>query len=86
MFPIVVREPQFPEKVPSVIAAQTGATMVTLPIMPGGVPSTETYIKMMDYIVQTYGRCRPKEQINPPRERVSARSMSGRAHVGIYNA
>ena len=51
--PIVVREPQFPEKVPERIAEQTGATMVTLPIMPGGVPQTETYIKMMDYIVHT---------------------------------
>ena len=51
--PIVVREPQFPEKVPRRIAEQTGATMVTLPIMPGGVPHTETYIKMMDYIVNT---------------------------------
>lgn len=51
--PIVVREPQFPEKVPKRIAEQTGATLVVLPIMPGGVPNTETYIKMMDYIVQT---------------------------------
>jgi zinc/manganese transport system substrate-binding protein len=51
--PIVVREPQFPEKVPKRIAEQTGATMVTLPIMPGGVPHTETYIKMMDYIIHT---------------------------------
>jgi zinc/manganese transport system substrate-binding protein len=51
--PIVVREPQFPEKVPKRIAQQTGATMVTLPIMPGGVPHTETYIKMMDYIIGT---------------------------------
>jgi ABC-type Zn uptake system ZnuABC Zn-binding protein ZnuA len=51
--PIVVREPQFPEKVPKRIAEQTGATMVTLPIMPGGVPHTETYIKMMDYIIGT---------------------------------
>jgi ABC-type Zn uptake system ZnuABC Zn-binding protein ZnuA len=51
--PIVVREPQFPEKVPRRIAQQTGATMITLPIMPGGVPNTETYIKMMDYIVHT---------------------------------
>jgi ABC-type Zn uptake system ZnuABC Zn-binding protein ZnuA len=50
---IVVREPQFPEKAPKRIAEQTGATMVTLPIMPGGVPNTETYIKMMDYIMQT---------------------------------
>ncbi|MGC9964989.1 MAG: metal ABC transporter substrate-binding protein [Syntrophobacteraceae bacterium] len=50
---IVLREPQFPEKVPRRIAEQTGATLVTLPIMPGGVPNTETYIKMMDYIIQT---------------------------------
>jgi zinc/manganese transport system substrate-binding protein len=51
--PIVVREPQFPERVPRRIAEQTGASMITLPIMPGGVPHTETYIKMMDYIVHT---------------------------------
>ncbi len=51
--PVVVREPQFPEKAPKRIAEQTGATMITLPIMPGGVPQTETYIKMMDYIVHT---------------------------------
>ena len=50
---IVVREPQFPEKVPKRIAEQTGANLVTLPIMPGGVPNTESYIKMMDYIMQT---------------------------------
>jgi len=50
---IVVREPQFPEKVPKLIAEQTGATLVKLPIMPGGVPNTGTYIEMMDYIVHT---------------------------------
>jgi ABC-type Zn uptake system ZnuABC Zn-binding protein ZnuA len=50
---LVVREPQFPEKVPKLIAQQTGATLVTLPIMPGGVPNTPTYIEMMDYIIQT---------------------------------
>jgi zinc/manganese transport system substrate-binding protein len=51
--PIVVREPQFPEKVPALIAKQTGATLVKLPIMPGGVPHTGTYIEMMDYIIRT---------------------------------
>jgi ABC-type Zn uptake system ZnuABC Zn-binding protein ZnuA len=51
--PIVVHDAQFPEKVPKRIAEQTGATMITLPIMPGGVPNTETYIKMMDYIIHT---------------------------------
>ena len=49
---IVLREPQFPEKVPRQIAEQTGATLVTLPIMPGGIPNTETYIKMEDEIIR----------------------------------
>ena len=51
--PLVVREPQFPEKVPALIADKTGATLVKLPIMPGGVPETATYIAEMDYIVNT---------------------------------
>jgi zinc/manganese transport system substrate-binding protein len=51
--PIVVREPQFPEKVPALIAEQTGAKLVKLPIMPGGVANTGTYIEMMDYIVRS---------------------------------
>ena len=51
--PIVVREPQFPEKVPALIAKVTGAALVKLPIMPGGVPNTPTYIAEMDYIVHT---------------------------------
>lgn len=50
---LVVREPQFPEKVPALIAKETGATLVKLPIMPGGVPDTDTYIAEMDYIVNT---------------------------------
>jgi zinc/manganese transport system substrate-binding protein len=57
---IVVREPQFPEKVPALIAQQTGATLVKLPIMPGGVLHTDTYIEMMDYIVHTMVGALPK--------------------------
>jgi len=52
--PIVVREPQFPEKVPALIAQQTGATLIKLPIMPGGVPDTDTYLAEMDYIVHSF--------------------------------
>jgi zinc/manganese transport system substrate-binding protein len=52
--PIVVREPQFPEKVPMLIAQQTGAKLIKLPIMPGGVAHTDTYIEMMDYIVHSF--------------------------------
>ena len=51
--PIVVREPQFPEKVPALIAEKTGAKLLKLPIMPGGVPNTDTYIAEMDYIVHS---------------------------------
>jgi len=51
--PLVVREPQFPEKVPALIAEKTGAKLVKLPIMPGGVPNTDTYLAEMDYIVNT---------------------------------
>lgn len=51
--PLVIREPQFPEKVPALIARQTGAALVKLPIMPGGVPGTDTYLAMMDYNVNT---------------------------------
>jgi len=60
--PIVVREPQFPEKVPKLIAEQTGATLVKLPIMPGGVPHTETYIKMIDYNIDTLLAATAKRQ------------------------
>lgn len=52
--PIVVREPQFPEKVPLLIARQAGAKLIKLPIMPGGVAHTDTYIEMMDYIVHSF--------------------------------
>ncbi len=59
--PIVVREPQFPEKVPALIAQQGGATLVKLPIMPGGVPNTTTYIEMMDYIVHSMVNAMPSK-------------------------
>ena len=62
--PIVVREPQFPEKVPKRIAEQTGATLIKLPIMPGAVPRTETYIKMMDYHHSHHGHRRARQEIN----------------------
>jgi zinc/manganese transport system substrate-binding protein len=51
---IVAREPQFPEKVPALIAKETGAKLIKLPIMPGGVPNTDTYIEEMDYIVRSF--------------------------------
>jgi zinc/manganese transport system substrate-binding protein len=50
---IVVREPQYSPRLPSQIARQTGATVVTLPIMVGGVRQANTYIGMIDYNLRT---------------------------------
>ncbi|MDR3377083.1 MAG: metal ABC transporter substrate-binding protein [Verrucomicrobiae bacterium] len=58
--PVVVREPQFPEKVPTLIARATGAKLIKLPIMPGGVPDTDTYIEEMDYIVHSFAEALKK--------------------------
>ncbi len=46
---VVVREPQFSDKVPNQIAAQAGAKVVTLAIMVGGVPQAKTYLDLIDY-------------------------------------
>lgn len=50
---LVIREPQFSEKTPKQIAAQTGARLVTLPIMVGGVPEAKTYLDFVDHTVRT---------------------------------
>ncbi|MFM8471637.1 MAG: metal ABC transporter substrate-binding protein [Limisphaerales bacterium] len=50
---IVVREPQFAEKTPNHVAAQTGAKVVKLAIMVGGVPEAKTYLDLIDYNVRT---------------------------------
>jgi zinc/manganese transport system substrate-binding protein len=50
---LVVREPQFSDKVPNQVAAQSGARVVTLPIMVGGVPQARTYLEMIDYNIHT---------------------------------
>ncbi len=50
---LVIREPQFSEKTPKQIAAQTGARLITLPIMVGGVPEAKTYLDMLDFNVRT---------------------------------
>ena len=59
--PIVVREPHFPEKVPALIAQETGATLIKVPIMPGGMPRSDTYIEMMDLIIQSFVSAAPKK-------------------------
>lgn len=46
----VISEPQLNPKIPRAIADETGARMVILTPIPGGVPGTGTYIEMMEYI------------------------------------
>ncbi len=50
---IVVREPQFSDKVPTQIASQTGAKVIKLAIMVGGVPEAGSYIDLIDYNLRT---------------------------------
>jgi ABC-type Zn uptake system ZnuABC Zn-binding protein ZnuA len=46
---VIIIEPYFDSKTPKQIAAQTGATVLTMAPSVGGMPGTEDYIKLFDY-------------------------------------
>jgi zinc/manganese transport system substrate-binding protein len=48
---VVIREPFYPDNLTRLVAEKTGATVLTLPESPGGVPGTDDYFSFMDYIV-----------------------------------
>jgi zinc/manganese transport system substrate-binding protein len=50
---IVVRERHFPAGLAERVAQQTGATLVELPVMVGGVPEAKDYLSFIDYNVKT---------------------------------
>ncbi|PYM33283.1 MAG: zinc ABC transporter substrate-binding protein [Candidatus Rokuibacteriota bacterium] len=50
---IVVRERQYPAGLAETIARNTGAKLVELPVMTGGVPEARDYISFIDYDVRT---------------------------------
>ena len=50
---LVVRELHYPAGLAATIAQQTGATLVELPAMAGGMPETKDYISFIDYNVRT---------------------------------
>jgi zinc/manganese transport system substrate-binding protein len=50
---IVVRERHFPAGLAETVAQQTGAKLVELPVMVGGVPEAKDYISFIDYNVRT---------------------------------
>lgn len=48
---VVVSEPQLNQKIPEVLAQETGARVVMLTALPGGIAGTETYLDMLRYNV-----------------------------------
>jgi ABC-type Zn uptake system ZnuABC Zn-binding protein ZnuA len=48
---VVVSEIQLSQKFPELLAKETGARVVVLTILPGGLPHTETYLDMLRYNV-----------------------------------
>jgi zinc/manganese transport system substrate-binding protein len=48
---VVVSEIQLSQKIPELLAKETGARVVVLTTLPGGLPHTETYLDMIRYNV-----------------------------------
>lgn len=48
---VIVSEPQLNQKIPDVLARGTGARIVVLSPLPGAMPGTETYLKLLRYNV-----------------------------------
>ena len=57
---VIVSEPQLNQKLPRVVAEESGARLIVLTALPGGVPGTETYLDMLRYnvlqLVQAFER------------------------------
>ncbi|MEO8602643.1 MAG: metal ABC transporter substrate-binding protein [bacterium] len=49
----VIRELQYPAGIAETVAQTSGATLVQLPVMSGGLPQTATYIDFIDYNLKT---------------------------------
>ena len=47
----MVSEIQLSQKIPELLAKETGARVVVLTTLPGGLPHTETYLDMLRYNV-----------------------------------
>ncbi|MBA2484768.1 MAG: zinc ABC transporter substrate-binding protein [Nitrospira sp.] len=48
---VIVSEVQLNQKVPQLLARETGARIVVLTTLPGGLPGTDTYLDMLHYNV-----------------------------------
>ena len=52
--PLIIVEPYFDSKTPKAIAAQTGATVLTLYPSVGGVPEIKDYFSLFDYDINAF--------------------------------
>jgi zinc/manganese transport system substrate-binding protein len=50
---VVVRELSYPANLAQVVAQRTGAKLVELPVMVGGVPEARDYVSFIDYTIRT---------------------------------
>jgi len=50
---VVVRELHYPANLAQTVAQRTGATLVELPVMVGGVPEARDYMSFIDYNIRT---------------------------------
>jgi ABC-type Zn uptake system ZnuABC Zn-binding protein ZnuA len=48
---VIVSEIQLSQKIPDLLGKETGARVVVLTTLPGGLPGTETYLDMLRYNV-----------------------------------
>lgn len=46
---VIISEPQLNQKIPEIIARETDIKIVSLTPIPGGIPGTDTYLKMLEY-------------------------------------
>lgn len=47
---VIIMETWFPEHIAKSLGRKTGATVLKMPVFPGGVDGTDDYVSMMDYI------------------------------------
>lgn len=48
---VIVTEPQLNQKIPALLANETGARVIVLTPLPGGVPGTDSYLDLLRYDV-----------------------------------
>lgn len=53
---VIVSEPQLNQRIPELLARETGARVVLLTPLPGGLPGTDSYLDMMRYDVLQLAR------------------------------